>query len=219
MIGIDIGNTLTKVYDLTTHPPTLLYTVPTGKTIDNIESKHILISSVNKPALDKWLTTYPHAIVITRDMPWSFRIAPDVNLSTVGIDRLLAINGISIPSALVVMLGTATVINVVIDKTFIGGAIAPGVEAMHEGLTLKAPGLKKFAPKQGFIIGKTSEEAIYSGIYYMQSLWIDRYNNLAGNLPIVYTGGAYLKLQPILPRGTYIPHLIALGMQKLHSYL
>ncbi len=218
MIGIDIGNTFTKIYDLSLNPPELIHTIPTGQTLQ-LSSCDIIIASVNNMALNKWLTHYPNATVITRDMPWSFHIAPDVNLFTVGIDRLLAINGLSISSALVVMLGTATVLNVVIQNTFLGGAIAPGVDAMYDGLISKAPGLKNFCPTQGSHIGKTSEEAIYSGIYYTQALWIDRYNTIVGNLPIVYTGGAYNKLKDILPCGTYIPHLIAIGMQKLYSHL
>jgi len=215
MIGIDIGNTLTKIYELNSKPPKLIKTVATGETIPNLPNKPIIIASVNKHALNKWKKLYPTARILTHNENWSFSIDPRLNLSTVGIDRLLAINGISTNTALVVMLGTATVINVIIENTFIGGSISPGIEAMYKGLTEKAPGLKLFKPTKGHIIGKTSQEAIYSGIYYMQALWIDRFNSVVGNLPIIYTGGSYHLLKDILPKGTYIPHLVAIGMQKL----
>lgn len=215
MIGIDIGNTLTKIFELNSNPPKLIKTIVTGETIKNLPSESIIISSVNKHALDKWKSIYPMARILTHSENWSFSIDPSLNISTIGVDRLLAINGISTNTSLVVMLGTATVINVVIENTFIGGSISPGIEAMYQGLTEKAPRLKLFNPTKGYIIGKTSQEAIYSGIYYMQALWIDRFNSVVGNLPIIYTGGSYHLLKDILPKGTYIPHLVAIGMQKL----
>ena len=215
-IGIDIGNTLTKIFELNRNPPKLIKTIATGEIIQNLPNKSIIIASVNKHALDKWKSLYPMARILTPNENWNFSIDPNLNISTVGIDRLLAINGISTNTALVVMLGSATVINVVIENTFIGGSISPGIEAMYKGLIEKAPGLSLFKPTKGHIIGKTSQEAIYSGIYYMQALWIDRFNSVVGNLPIIYTGGSYHLLQDILPKGAYIPHLVAMGMQKLY---
>lgn len=215
IIGIDIGNTLTKIYNLKADPPSLIKSIPTPKIADLDDYSTLIIASVREEASRLWQMRYKDAIFISRDMPWPFYIAPEVNTKTVGIDRLLALAGTDMPTALVVMLGTATVINVKIKNTFIGGAISPGIDALYKALIDKAPALKKFSPTEGSIIGKTSEEAIYSGTYLMQALWIEKYNSLVGNLPIVYTGGAYKKLENILPHGTYIPHLIAEGMKKL----
>ena len=214
-IGIDIGNTLTKIYNLKADPPSLINSIPTPEVADLEGYTTLIIASVREDATLLWQRRYEDAILISRDMPWPFRISPKVNIRTVGIDRLLALAGTDIPTALVVMLGTATVINVKIQNTFMGGAIAPGIDAIYDALTYKAPALKKFYPTKGSLIGKTSEEAIYSGTYLMQALWIEQYNSLVGNLPIVYTGGACHKVKDILPQGTYTPHLIAAGMKKL----
>ncbi|GEM_PF-1873012 len=215
IIGIDIGNTLTKIYNLSTAPPSLISRIPTPEVEDLEDYATLIIASVREDATKIWEERYKDAILISRDMPWPFRISPGVNMKTVGIDRLLALAGTDISTALIVMLGTATVINIKIKNIFIGGAISPGIDAVYEALTYKAPTLKKFSPRKGSLIGKTSEEAIYSGTYLMQALWIEKYNSLVGNLPIIYTGGSYTKLKDILPHGTYIPYLIAAGMKKL----
>ncbi len=222
MIGVDIGNTLTKVYNLDTDTPTLIYTVKTGNIPSIPHSDNILIASVNSNATDIWLKHFPHATLITRDSPWKFKISPEVYTQTVGIDRLLAIEGailLGIYTALIVMLGTATVINVVSNGTFLGGAISPGIDTMYSALAQKAPVIKKFNLKKGKLIGKTTEEALYSGICYMQALWIDKYNSCVGNLPIIYTGGAFHHIKEIAPSGQYIPSLIALGMKSLQSHI
>jgi type III pantothenate kinase len=90
--------------------------------------------------------------------------------------------------------GTATTVNVIIDKTFIGGLIAPGISTSFDSL-IKHTTLPKVSFKiPGTLINDNTKENIQAGVYYMSYYFI---NNLIQNLKkgyknlyVVSTGGS-----------------------------
>ncbi len=63
--------------------------------------------------------------------------------TTLGVDRLVGAWAASVRhgTAVVVDCGTAVTVNLVRDETFLGGAIAPGADAMARALAIGAPAL------------------------------------------------------------------------------
>ena len=98
----------------------------------------------------------------------------DVNYKTpqtLGIDRVLnAIGGFTYANSfIVVSFGTATVIDVVVNRTFLGGAIFLGLEKEAECLAQKAELLAEVFPKtKPSLIGKSTSECLSSGVFYNQ---------------------------------------------------
>lgn len=91
-------------------------------------------------------------------------------LESLGTDRLVnafaAVEKFGAP-CIVCSLGTATTIDVVsAEREFLGGIIAPGMDAMGEALHLKAPRLPKLSTaKPEHLLGNSTEDSIRSGIY------------------------------------------------------
>ena len=91
-------------------------------------------------------------------------------LESLGTDRLVnafaAVEKYGVP-CIVCSLGTATTIDVVnVDREFLGGIIAPGMEAMAEALHLKASKLPKVEIREPEnLIGTSTVESIRSGVY------------------------------------------------------
>ena len=96
---------------------------------------------------------------------------------------------------IVCSLGTATTIDVVNDRReFIGGIIAPGLDAMGEGLHLKAPRLPKVrVEKPSGLLGNSTEESIRSGVYYGYAAMVEglikRIQSEAGVARVIASGG------------------------------
>ncbi len=119
-------------------------------------------------------------------------------LASLGTDRLVAafaaVEKHGAP-CIVCSLGTATTIDVVsADREFLGGMIAPGLEAMAEALHLKAaklPRVEVTRPER--IIGSSTTDAIRSGVYNgyvaMVEGLITRMRDESGVLTVVATGG------------------------------
>ena len=90
--------------------------------------------------------------------------------------------------------GTATTINVIINKTFIGGLIAPGISTSFDSL-MKHTTLPKVSFKIPMsLINDNTKDNIQAGVYYMSYYFI---NNLVKdlkkeykNLYVVSTGGS-----------------------------
>ncbi|MEO8573319.1 MAG: type III pantothenate kinase [Pyrinomonadaceae bacterium] len=119
-------------------------------------------------------------------------------LESLGTDRL--VNAFAVVEkygapCIVCSLGTATTIDVInAEKEFLGGIIAPGMDAMSAALHLKAsrlPHVKVERPKH--TIGNSTIESIRSGVYYgyvsMVEGMITRMRTEYGISRIVGTGG------------------------------
>jgi len=119
-------------------------------------------------------------------------------LESLGTDRLVAafsaVEKYGAP-CIVCSLGTATTIDVVSEsREFIGGLIAPGMDAMAEALHVKASKLPKVeVVKPESVIGNSTNGAIQSGVYYgyvaMLEGLISRIRNESGISKVVGTGG------------------------------
>lgn len=117
----------------------------------------------------------------------------------VGADRIANAEGFWIEhkcSGVVVDFGTATTFDVIsADGAFLGGAIAPGLETSAERLATKAAQLPKvgFGPPES-PIGKTTEEALRSGVFFAGVGAVDEIvTRIAAALPsrpkVIATGG------------------------------
>ncbi|MGQ3684868.1 MAG: type III pantothenate kinase [Candidatus Loosdrechtia sp.] len=167
---------------------------------------------------------------IGKDMPVPIPVVTD-HPEKVGSDRLA--NAVAAFErtkgwAIIVDAGTAITIDVIDDKgAFLGGTIAPGValssKALHQ-YTAFLPDIFIHKPKN--IIGKNTEEAISSGIYWgtvgmvenILSMLCDEINCKPA---ILATGGDATMLQQEIPFITeVIPELTLEGIMityKIHS--
>ena len=168
-----------------------------------------VISSVVPPvlssmrqALDFWKIP---TIVLTSDMDLGVRI--DYRPPTsVGADRLA--NAIAVRArfgcpAIIVDVGTATTLDAIAaDGTYLGGAIAPGLDAGMAGLfeqTYQLPRVQLEAPPAA--IGKTTVDSIRSGTVLGWAGLIDglveRFQSeLGGGAVVVATGGVAALVAP-----------------------
>lgn len=118
-------------------------------------------------------------------VPKEFRWAPELGIrldveepERVGADRVANALGahLAYPGpAIVVDFGTATTFDVVsADGAFLGGAIAPGIEAAAASLFSRTALLPRIA--LGFpesVIGRTTEENLQIGLYHGTTLMVD----------------------------------------------
>ena len=119
-------------------------------------------------------------------------------LDSLGTDRLVAafaaVERYGAP-CIVCSLGTATTIDVVsADREFLGGIIAPGMNAMAGALHLRAsqlPNVEIGEPES--LVGNTTVESIRSGVYYgyaaMVNGLIEKLQSGTAAAMVVATGG------------------------------
>ncbi|GAB4326626.1 MAG: type III pantothenate kinase [Candidatus Zixiibacteriota bacterium] len=128
-------------------------------------------------------------------------------------------------AGVVVDFGTATTFDVISAAgAFVGGAIAPGLETSADRLAHKAAQL----PKVGFgpplsAIGKTTEEALLSGVFFGAVGAVDEIvgriaNELGGSPRIIATGGL---AERVAPESKWIqqvdPILTLKGLRSLYQ--
>lgn len=126
----------------------------------------------------------------------------------VGADRIANAEGFWVEhrcAGIVVDFGTATTFDVIsADGAYQGGAIAPGIETSAERLSLKGAQLFKVAlAEPASPIGKNTEEALRSGLYYGAIGAVDetvrRIAAAMGGAPkVIATGG----LAPLIAQGS-----------------
>ena len=134
------------------------------------------------------------------EMPFSCSVDDP---SAIGSDRycnVAAAVGAGLPSALVVDVGTATTFDLLVERVFIGGLIAPGPEFSLQGLGAGAAQLDPvaFAPAP-LKAGKSTTEAMASGAWNTGiggiNYCIEGLLRLYGPLPVILTGGLGHHLQ------------------------
>jgi type III pantothenate kinase len=118
---------------------------------------------------------------------------------TLGIDRMVLAAGATLlfpgQNRLVVDAGTCVTFDFINENdTYLGGAIAPGLQLRYKALhdfTAKLPLLSLESPKDA--IGKSTAESIHSGVVnglvYEIDGFIDQYRVLYSNFIIILTGG------------------------------
>lgn len=116
--------------------------------------------------------------------------------STLGIDRLLnAIGGLEYGNTFaVVSFGTATVVDLILEKTFKGGVIFLGVEKHLECLAKKGEKLPEVEPKNNPpLLGQSTAECLQSGVFYSQIFTakglLENFKTLYGVGKVILTGG------------------------------
>ena len=115
---------------------------------------------------------------------------------TLGIDRLLsAFGGLEFADTfLVVSLGTATVVDLVLNKTFKGGSIFLGIERHLRCLYENAERLPLVELKgKPPLVGNSTENAILSGVFYSLKFsfegFITEYHQRYGIKKVLFSGG------------------------------
>ena len=186
LLAVDIGNSAIKFGLFDGETLTSKFSIPTKRnaTPDEIKlavgdrlSRSIdtaIVCSVvpeSDSAMRDFLRTASNSDPIFVDNSFDFGLKINYQpLESLGTDRLVnafaAVEKYGTP-CIVCSLGTATTIDVVsAGREFLGGIIAPGLEAMGEALHLKAPRLPKItAAKAERLLGTSTEESIRSGIY------------------------------------------------------
>ena len=150
------------------------------------------------------------------------------NPREVGPDRVvntLAAHTLYGGPCVVVDFGTSTNFDVVSAKgEFLGGALAPGIEISVDALAARAARLFKVELKEPrSVIGKTTNEALQSGLLYGFAGQVDglvrRIADELGSRPVVIaTGGlAPLAIANAETVHRYEPDLTLLGLRLIHE--
>ena len=147
-----------------------------------------------------------------------------VNRKQVGSDRIA--NAIGVMSNnknyIVIDFGTATTFDVIIDKTYLGGVIAPGVKLSLENLSNKASLIPKIKlSKISNVIGTNTSEAVKSGFFWGYLGLIDNIIKLIKKqsrkqFKIVLTGGlSHLFKNTIKGKSVIEKDLTMTGLKKV----
>ena len=214
LLAIDIGNSAIKFGLFDSSTLTSKLSIPTkrdatpddlrlaiGDRLDRTIDSAIVCSVVPdiEPAISSVLTEIigvgPAFVRNTFDFGFKINYEP---LESLGTDRLVnafaAVERHGAP-VIVCSLGTATTIDVVsADREFLGGIIAPGLDAMAEALHLKAPRLPAIKTERPLsLIGNSTVSSIQSGVYFGYVAMVDgligRVKEESGAATVVATGG------------------------------
>jgi type III pantothenate kinase len=172
------------------------------KNILNIfkNTTHLVVASVGNVSEQYFLDFEKEVVVHFVSHKDSF---PFVNgyetPQTLGIDRMVLAAGATLlfpgQNRLVVDAGTCVTFDFINENdTYLGGAIAPGLQLRYKALhdfTAKLPLLLLESPED--VIGKSTAESIHSGVVnglvYEIDGFIDQYRVLYSNFIIILTGG------------------------------
>ena len=215
LIG-DIGNTETKIFlfneKLKLKKKWTISTISLTNTyldskikltlIEILKIKKILFSSVVPNAfqlIKKFLIKKNKKLKICelKQIDLKKLIKLKVNRKQVGSDRIANAIGVTNNNKnyIVIDFGTATTFDVIIDKTYLGGVIAPGVKLSLENLSNKASLIPKIKlSKISNVIGTNTSEAVKSGFFWGYLGLIDNIIKLIKKqsrkqFKIVLTGG------------------------------
>ena len=194
---------------------------------DKYNFKKVIVSSV-KPSLNTVLKNiFPEARFPTVNDLQNFIKIDYKSPKTLGIDRLFnAIGGLHYDKSFVIVsIGSATVVDLVIDKTFIGGVIFLGIENHINCLSVKTELLPKIKIENiPPSIGRTTTEAISSGVFwshlYAIKGFINNFQQNYGVNRIILTGGlAFLFRKFFKTKIILDPYLTFRGIYKVAKVL
>ena len=146
------------------------------------------------------------------------------NKKQVGSDRIANAIGVinNNKNYIVIDFGTATTFDVIIDKTYLGGVIAPGVKLSLENLSNKASLIPKIKLSKILnVIGTNTSEAVKSGFFWGYLGLIDNIIKLIKKqsrkqFKIVLTGGlSHLFKNTIKGKSVIEKDLTITGLKKV----
>ena len=179
--------------------------------------------------VEQWPATWPPPTVL-RD--WS-QVPIELGIDTpetVGIDRLLNAHGAVMlegdRAAVIVDSGTATTVDLVQDRTFLGGAILPGLRmsarALHE-YTAALPHIDTglLSIEDVVVPGTDTQSALEAGVLIGQigaiREIVQRYRHHCPDASLILTGGVGERLAPAFEDGEVAPYLSLRAMASLVS--
>ena len=242
LIG-DIGNTETKIFlfneKLKLKKKWTISTISLSNTyldskikltlIEILKIKKILFSSVvtnEYQLIKKFLIKKNKKLKIyeLKQIDLKKLIKLKVNRKQVGSDRIANAIGVTNNNKnyIVIDFGTATTFDVIIDKTYLGGVIAPGVKLSLENLSNKASLIPKIKlSKISNVIGTNTSEAVKSGFFWGYLGLIDNIIKLIKKqsrkqFKIVLTGGlSHLFKNTIKGKSVIEKDLTITGLKKV----
>ena len=242
LLAIDIGNTAIKFGLFQGETLTQKFSIPTNRdaTSDEISravGDRLSESSVDSaivcsvvPDVDAAIASFlrevngVEPVFVTNSFNFGMKLDYEP-LDSLGTDRLVAafaaVEKYGAP-VIVCSLGTATTIDVVnSNREFLGGIIAPGMDAMAAALHTKAARLPKIeVARPENLLGTSTSDSIRSGVYYgyvaMVEGFVRRMKSESGISNVVATGGNASRVSAEL-NGlmTVGPNLILNGLLSL----
>lgn len=214
-LAVDIGNSFVKFGLFDGDTLTSKFSIPTKRDATSGDIAGLVGDRLNGsiasasvcsvvPTIDEAMSTFLREtfdvdpVFVRNEADLGLKISYEP-LESLGTDRLVAayaaVERHGSPS-IVCSLGTATTIDAVSkDREFLGGVIAPGIEAMSEALYIKAPRLPRVdASRLATLLGNSTRESIQSGVYNgylaMVSGLIQRFKETVGpDAKVIATGG------------------------------
>jgi type III pantothenate kinase len=214
LLAIDIGNSAIKFGLFDGETLTSKFSIPTERNATSDEIKLAvgdrLSDSIDRaivcsvvPQVDGMMreflrgSTGSDPIFVDNSFDFGLKINYEP-LESLGTDRLVnafaAVEKYGAP-CIVCSFGTATTIDVVnADREFLGGIIAPGIDAMADALHAKAAKLPRVeVEKPERVLGNSTVESIRSGVYHgyvaMVEGLIEKVTSEVGAMTKVMTGG------------------------------
>lgn len=239
-LAIDIGNTRIKagIFENTKLQhyfnfqsiDELINNAPLKELLPYIKSA--IISNVSDPALNNFIiahTSINQLYELSNNLPLPFKINYETP-HTLGSDRLAAVAGaikeFSNENILIIDFGTCIKYNLVIHKTFEGGAISPGLEMRYKSLhyyTKKLPLLNP-AYQNKLLIGKNTNDNLHSGIVNgciaEVQFFIDKIiKEINDDIKIIITGGDANFFTELIERKVFLrPFIILHGLNEILQY-
>lgn len=244
LLAVDIGNSSTKFGVFDGNTLLVRFSIPTRRDATAADLQKAISGNLDLPITDVIVcSVVPDVERALRDfMHQRYKIAPlfvnnsiDLGLkiryepeSSLGTDRLVAayaaVKKFGKP-VVVCDFGTATTVDAVNAKgEYLGGVIAPGMNAMAEALHLKAarlPLVKIVKPET--VVGTTTLGSILSGVFYgyiglVEGLVKRMSDELGKNTKIVATGG----LSKLIAENTQLletvdENLVLEGLLYIHN--
>lgn len=238
---VDIGNTRIKSAVFDCHSIIQSYTLNNFAEFQNNVPwdkyrslvKKIIISNVTNTEITAFLQDkMPHVpvVAVSANMRLPFQMDYETPY-TLGPDRIASVVGAvaEFPNEnlLIVDFGTCIKYNFCINRTFVGGAISPGVQMRYNALhhyTGKLPLLKFDTLQLPAVVGKNSFDNLHSGVIngcmaefkFFIDFARERYSD---DLEIILTGGDAIFFENLLERKVFLrPYLILNGLNELLEY-
>ncbi len=231
LLLVDGGNTTLKVCltPLETFKPTSVEIIPYNSLhrLEKYKEINLKVVSTVKPStlgkIKKFLKN-PYVVKLEDTLPL---IGIDYRTPhTLGIDRVISsIGGLYYDRSFIkVSFGTATVVDVVINKTFRGGAIFPGLEKSILCLVAHTDLLPKVEiEKKPPLVGKDTKSCIQSGVFYSQVFtvkgFIERLQKQLNIKTVILTGGAAGLFKEFFPSAVFDPYLTFRGLYEIAKTL
>ncbi|SMO36045.1 type III pantothenate kinase [Balnearium lithotrophicum] len=161
--------------------------------------------------------------IIKGKFPKAFFVSQKLNLpieinykSELGADRISnMVGGLFYGSSFIVgSFGTATVIDIVVDRKFLGGYIFPGVETMVKALSRFTRKLPEVNITPSLNPGKSTEKCISSGIF-VSTVGALSFVQRKFNLPTIVTGGYGRLIKGFLNRTALDENLTFRGIYRI----